>query len=500
MVQARGKEVLMALYSLQSQRVYGRCYPPGNALWYYISMLYFGERRSISRAVHPTAPMQDLVVQQILRDLGSESLESLQSRYERELKQLQTSISPLLPSIVTKSAGMLLPEERILELAKCKELTRERKSYLQYEERRALEKVPADCCAVCGGGDSLPPDDWIVICSGCDVAVHMRCFGIPILPEGDWFCDTCRLKPEFPTCGLCLQSGGILKATIHDRDWPDIGTSQEKLWAHLYCAQLLGVSFQLPESKDQLDFSLLSPAVWTLPCELCKRPQGACIPCKACEIAFHPECWRKVHPTLPFAKSSMLCRRHYPRISTVTLELGESCLVHEVLMFSRFIAKRKELAAQTSNEEFSVEENRTIIERIENHLESANSLRNFGFSITIQCTTGAVKIERPEAFNAVAPDALQCINWNLPGRSPDQCLQQYKEIYPLLMRRLRRPRVELSASAQLYQVVKKRRLVKRHCEPMETVVRLPLVGSVKDVSGSSTQGLSEDDLETNSYT
>ena len=499
--QARGKEVLAALYSLQSQRVNGRCYPPGNALWYYISLLYFGERSTNPRALPVSAPSQDLIMQQLLRDLGTESLDDIQTRCERELKELQASVSQLLPSISPKFPCMSTPEKRILEFTKNTEFTRERKSYLQYEERRVLEKIPADCCAVCGGGESLPPDNWIVLCSGCDVAVHMRCFGINILPENDWFCDVCRLKPELPVCGLCLQSGGILKATIHDRDWPSIGTSKQKLWAHLYCAQLLGSSFLLPESKDLLNLSSLCATAWTQTCELCKRLEGACVSCKACEVAFHPECWRQAHPTLPFAKSSLLCRRHYPRISIATVEMGESCLIHEIFTFSRYIAKRKgELAVPISNAEFTVEENRALIERMESYLESVNSMHNFGFSITIHRTTGAVKTERPEAFNAVAPDALQYVEWNLPGRSQEQCLQQYQVIYPLLMRRLRRPRVELSASAQLYQVVKKRRLVKRHCEPLEAMVRLPLVAPGKDLSSSSTQDLSEDEIETTSYT
>jgi NuA3 HAT complex component NTO1 len=40
---------------------------------------------------------------------------------------------------------------------------------------------------VCDAGDSLD-DDAIVLCDGCDVAVHQTCYGITRLPKGHWFC------------------------------------------------------------------------------------------------------------------------------------------------------------------------------------------------------------------------------------------------------------------------------------------------------------------------
>ena len=498
---ARGEDVLTSLRCLQVQRAYGRCFPSGHSLWYYISLLYFTDPSIDPQSVPVTHPAHEVVVQELLRDLGRESLDDIQTRCERELRELQENVTQLLPSFTVKTYSELQREERILDLVKGRNDRKDRNDYLLYEEKRALERVPADCCAVCGGGDSVPPDDWIVICSGCEVAVHMQCFGLKVLPEHDWFCDVCRLRPESPTCGICLQSGGISKATIHERNWPYAGNDKEKLWAHLYCAQVIGANFLLPDSKDLLDLATVSVNRWNREvCEVCESPGGVCLACSMCEVGFHPECWRKIHPGPVGLQTACLCRRHYPRISIATLSLCESYLVKEVLTFCRLLNKRQcERKAQLCRGEFSHEENSLLLDRVEAYLHTVNSQRNFGFSITIQQSSGAVKIERPEMFNIVAPDALTHADVSVPGRSAEQCLEQYTALYPWLLRRLRRPRVELRHSSQFYQVVKKRRLVKRHCEPLETVVRLPLC-AVKDTSSSSTQDLSEDDFEAYSYT
>ena len=51
-----------------------------------------------------------------------------------------------------------------------------------------------DLCHICGEAD---PDFWniendcIVMCDGCDVQVHLSCYGLSEVPEGEWFCQGC---------------------------------------------------------------------------------------------------------------------------------------------------------------------------------------------------------------------------------------------------------------------------------------------------------------------
>ena len=63
-----------------------------------------------------------------------------------------------------------------------------------------------DVCHVCGEGS---PDWWnakdeIVFCDGCDIQVHMSCYGLNKLPEGDWYCTGCKegvTKGPLVSCG-----------------------------------------------------------------------------------------------------------------------------------------------------------------------------------------------------------------------------------------------------------------------------------------------------------
>ncbi|MED6198081.1 hypothetical protein PIB30_062687 [Stylosanthes scabra] len=48
-------------------------------------------------------------------------------------------------------------------------------------------------CSVCQYGGEL------VLCDQCPSAFHMSCIGLADLPDGDWFCPSCR-------CGICSQS------------------------------------------------------------------------------------------------------------------------------------------------------------------------------------------------------------------------------------------------------------------------------------------------------
>ena len=45
-------------------------------------------------------------------------------------------------------------------------------------------------CAVCADATALD-DNPLLYCDGCDVGVHVRCYGIEVVPEGDYYCDAC---------------------------------------------------------------------------------------------------------------------------------------------------------------------------------------------------------------------------------------------------------------------------------------------------------------------
>jgi len=66
-------------------------------------------------------------------------------------------------------------------------------------------------CAICGEPDSEEGND-IICCDGCHVAVHQECYGVPVVPDGEWYCSRCEqgVSPRVICC-VCHQAYGAMK-------------------------------------------------------------------------------------------------------------------------------------------------------------------------------------------------------------------------------------------------------------------------------------------------
>lgn len=47
---------------------------------------------------------------------------------------------------------------------------------------------------LCSASTSEDPDH-VILCDGCDNEAHLACLGLHCVPPGDWFCESCRIKP-----------------------------------------------------------------------------------------------------------------------------------------------------------------------------------------------------------------------------------------------------------------------------------------------------------------
>ncbi|KAF2399709.1 hypothetical protein EJ06DRAFT_582952 [Trichodelitschia bisporula] len=141
-------------------------------------------------------------------------------------------------------------------------------------------------CAVCDDGD-CENTNAIVFCDGCDLAVHQECYGVPFIPEGQWHCRKCQMRPHMPTmCEFCPSSEGAFKPS-----------NDPEVWSHLLCALWISelsvgnMTFMEPVQ----DVEKVPKARYKLVCYICQQKTGACVQCHNinCYSAFHVTCARR---------------------------------------------------------------------------------------------------------------------------------------------------------------------------------------------------------------
>ncbi|SPQ96068.1 unnamed protein product (mitochondrion) [Plasmodiophora brassicae] len=137
-------------------------------------------------------------------------------------------------------------------------------------------------CDICQSGDDHDGNE-IVICDGCEVAVHQSCYGVGTIPRSAWFCQPCRRNSD-AVCMLCPDVGGALRQT------------EEGRWCHVVCALWSNmVSIGTGKSKHALvGVSSLELNRPERSCEVCRRSKGHCVRCAepGCCSYLHVRCAR----------------------------------------------------------------------------------------------------------------------------------------------------------------------------------------------------------------
>ncbi|PPJ53614.1 hypothetical protein CBER1_00417 [Cercospora berteroae] len=174
---------------------------------------------------------------------------------------------------------------------------------------------PDSKCSICDDGD-CENANAIIFCDGCDLAVHQECYGVPFIPEGQWFCRKCKeIGRGTPTCIFCPNVDGAFKQTSTLR------------WSHLLCAiwipevNIANMTFMEPIQ----DVDKVPKGRWKLSCYICNQKMGACIQCgnKNCYQAFHVTCARRARLFLKMKSQTQggidtsalkaFCDKHVPQ-------------------------------------------------------------------------------------------------------------------------------------------------------------------------------------------
>ena len=147
-----------------------------------------------------------------------------------------------------------------------------------------LGAQPGSMCDVCCLGESDMVSNRMLCCSNCKAYVHQKCYGLHVVPEGQWLCAWCKYvesaglsskKDAGSTlsmpCVLCPKGKGALKPA----------KAEPKQFAHLFCS--LWKPDVLVEDMDSMEpvtnVGCVQENQMKMLCTICKVKRGACIRC-----------------------------------------------------------------------------------------------------------------------------------------------------------------------------------------------------------------------------
>eukprot|EP00579_Thalassiosira_antarctica_P012019 CAMPEP_0201920508 /NCGR_PEP_ID=MMETSP0903-20130614/9110_1 /ASSEMBLY_ACC=CAM_ASM_000552 /TAXON_ID=420261 /ORGANISM="Thalassiosira antarctica, Strain CCMP982" /LENGTH=1700 /DNA_ID=CAMNT_0048457283 /DNA_START=28 /DNA_END=5130 /DNA_ORIENTATION=- len=246
-----------------------------------------------------------------------------------ELQQKQTQLALLESSITTTSRRILSKaydehtafatgdrhlrsQRNEQKLQEYKEVqTRLHEAELAWQAQ--LDQDMDAVCDVCFDGEVIP-DNQIIFCDACNVAVHQRCYGIDQIPSGNYFCHTCthfEIDKEF-LAAKRRRDGPPVKITRHpivcelcprrQGAFVQVQTLQpakKAKWVHVGCAKWQGMNYVDIELKDKIeDLTTLKDhfKIQSSACTLCKSSIGALHQCRVegCDKWLHLTCARSL--------------------------------------------------------------------------------------------------------------------------------------------------------------------------------------------------------------
>lgn len=194
-----------------------------------------GARLLESRKKKPASPIRDEVTQDIPRRRGrsskapTEPVGRMPSSKPAKVQSAARNAKPSLAAKVSDVKGILSPQKkkpgRPLKSVAFSEEGRDKENEIFFEDiqskpnkkkssRKMIDvtpdEIPAsgdesesqeseddEVCAICSKPDSEPPNE-IIFCEGCDMAVHQKCYNVPVIPKGDWLCRNCSQDDVLP--------------------------------------------------------------------------------------------------------------------------------------------------------------------------------------------------------------------------------------------------------------------------------------------------------------
>lgn len=503
----------------------------GHVLWYYIGANYFPTAAEVSsvpdirKGKLSCAETSDLLNEWKVSGNGdiNSLFETVVTALSYNRLKLEALKAELQSQATTQSIqdGDWTAEERAV-LCELRTLGRksEYQDYFKYLEGKQRAEVWADsspssslsvhlslpsaledACAVCGLSE-CEDDNLLIICSvtpiqTCDLTVHTKCYGVQVVPDGDWVCGMCTVYGSSGTkelsCVLCPVVGGALKITnvrndgmtfpqlsAFDPSQPSSPANPEFLWCHVLCA--LNVP-SLPRPSDLISLSSLKPDSFGALCSLCGLRKGVCVKClqKKCEFAFHAECGKELlarSRRCGAEEGEIYCRKHMPVRLGKLIEERDRKKVEDIVHFCRLWEKwESKLTFNPSLKrirkrcevEWTYAEAEALEDELTYYLKRVSERQTRPFRVIINkrsvSRSGSVSVAAPVYFNLLDAEAILSESLTIPNRSPEECYRYYSlHLQP-------RMRFELELCKQSLHLYAPRNSVKLRKRPSELAKR-----------------------------
>lgn len=268
------------------------------------------------RTSEPKEGAEDEVLMELKKK--QDQLIAAEKDLEPRLHALMAKLVDQRRQYVSSEAIQKRAEEKRILAENLKIVERRKEMDLAWQEQ--LEQDMNAVCNICNDGE-VTPDNQILFCEACNVAVHQMCYGIEEVPEGDYYCIACRyfqrekmsnalvgkakrsksaeritLPPLPICCELCPIKQGAYIRTDTSKSAPNSTTAK---WVHMACAKWQGLDFAEKLNPEVVeDITLLKQHFrrMDIRCCICQGKRGSYINCRleGCENWLHVTCARAV--------------------------------------------------------------------------------------------------------------------------------------------------------------------------------------------------------------
>jgi hypothetical protein len=148
-------------------------------------------------------------------------------------------------------------------------------------------------------GHEWEEDDQILMCDGCNVAVHEQCYNIPKTCKENtfWYCDVCheigKNKSSKIKCALCPFKGGAYKKAVNGKWVHGDALNSNKththtlthIHIHIRTFKHTGICFSwVHGTEDRSDRGIGTPRAWNIAnVDQTRKP----LKCQICKVCMH---------------------------------------------------------------------------------------------------------------------------------------------------------------------------------------------------------------------